>query len=204
MEITAAMVKALRDRTQAGILDCKKALQETNGDFDKAVQLLRRRGLAVAEKKAGREANEGLIEAYIHTGGSVGAIIELNCETDFVARTEPFKTLAHDLAMQVVATDPKYISRDEIPDDFRERRMAAYRQQALDEGKPEHIADRIAEGRWNKYVSEIVLLEQPFIKAMDGNKTVEQLITEAVAELKENIVLRRFARFQLGETAGEE
>ena len=197
MNITADMVKELRDRTQAGILDCKKALQETNGDFEQAAELLRQKGLAVAEKKAGREANEGLIEAYIHAGGSVGAIVELNCETDFVARTEPFKALAHDLAMQVVATNPKYLSRDAIPDDFRERKMAAYRQQALEEGKPEHIVDRIAEGRWNKYVSEIVLLEQPYIK--DGDKTVDQLITETVAELKENIVLRRFARFELGE-----
>jgi elongation factor Ts len=197
MNITADMVKELRDRTQAGILDCKKALQETNGDFEQAAELLRQKGLAVAEKKAGRETNEGLIEAYIHAGGSVGAIVELNCETDFVARTEPFKALAHDLAMQVVATNPKYLSRDAIPDDFREREMAAYRQQALEEGKPEHIVDRIAEGRWNKYVSEIVLLEQPYIK--DGDKTVDQLITEAVAELKENIVLRRFARFELGE-----
>ncbi|MFQ5341656.1 MAG: translation elongation factor Ts [Anaerolineae bacterium] len=202
MNITVDMVKELRDRTQAGILDCKKALQETNGDFEKAAELLRQKGLAVAEKKASREANEGLIEAYIHAGGSVGAIVELNCETDFVARTEPFKALAHDLAMQVVAASPKYLSKDAIPDDFREREMAGYRQQALEEGKPEGIVDRIAEGRWNKYASEIVLLEQPFIK--DGDKTVEQLITEAVAELKENIVLRRFARFELGEAATEE
>lgn len=202
MEITAAMVKELRDRTQAGILDCKKALQETNGDFDKAAKMLRQRGLAVAEKKAGREANEGLIEAYIHTGGNIGAIIELNCETDFVARTEAFKALAHDLAMQVVAADPKYLSRGEIPDEFREREMAVYRQQAVDEGKPEHIADRVAEGRWNKYLSEIVLLEQPFIK--DGDKTIEELVTEKVAELKENIVLRRFTRFELGEATREE
>ncbi len=202
MNITADMVKELRDRTQAGILDCKKALQETNGDFEKAAELLRQKGLAVAEKKADREAHEGLIEAYIHAGGSVGAIVELNCETDFVARTEPFKALAHDLAMQVVAASPKYLSKDAIPDDFHERELAAYRQQALEEGKSERIVDRIAEGRWNKYVSEIVLLEQPFIK--DGDKTVEQLLTEAVAELKENIVLRRFARFELGEAATEE
>lgn len=202
MNITADMVKELRDRTQAGILDCKKALQETNGDFDKAAMLLRQKGLAIAQKKAGREAKEGIVEAYIHAGGSVGAIIELNCETDFVARTEPFKALAHDLAMQVVATNPKYLTEDAIPDDFREQTLAAFRAHAIDEGKPEHIADRIAEGRWNKYLSEIVLLQQPFIK--DGDKTVEQLLTEAVAELKENIVLRRFARFELGEATGEE
>lgn len=202
MNITADMVRELRDRTQAGILDCKKALQDTNGDFEKAAELLREKGLAVAEKKAGREANEGLIEAYIHAGGTVGAIVELNCETDFVARTAPFKALAHNLAMQVVATSPRYVSKDAIPDDFRERELAAYRRQALEEDKPERIVDQITQGRWNKYVSEIVLLEQPFIK--DGDKTVEQLITEAVAELKENIVLRRFARFELGEaTPGE-
>lgn len=197
MNITADMVKGLRDRTGAGILDCKKALQEANGDFDKAAELLRQKGLAVAEKKAGREANEGLIEAYIHAGGGVGAIIELNCETDFVARTESFKRLAHDLAMQVVAGNPQFLSREEIPDELRERKLAVYRQQALEEGKPEPIADRIAEGRWNKYLSEIVLLEQPFIR--DGDKTVEELITGKIAELKENIVLRRFARFELGE-----
>lgn len=202
MEITANMVKALRDRTQAGILDCKKALQETNGDLDKAAELLRQKGLAVAKKKAGREANEGLIEAYIHTGGNVGAIIELNCETDFVARTESFKDLAHDLAMQVVATDPEYLSRQGVPDSHREQEMAMYRQQALEEGKPEHVIDQIAEGRWNNYLSETVLLEQPFIK--DGDKTIAELITEKVAELKENIVLRRFARFELGDAAEEE
>lgn len=202
MNITADMVKELRDHTQAGILDCKKALQETNGDFEKATELLRKKGLVAAEKKAGREANEGLVEGYIHAGGSIGAIIELNCETDFVARTEPFKALAHDLAMQVAATNPKYLSQAAIPDDLRAQKMAEYRQRAVEEGKPEQIADRIAEGRWNKYVSEIVLLEQPFIK--DGDKTVDQLITEAVAELKENIVLRRFARFELGEATDEE
>ncbi|MFQ5594648.1 MAG: translation elongation factor Ts [Anaerolineae bacterium] len=202
MNISADMVKELRDRTQAGILDCKKALQETNGDFEEAAKLLYQRGQAVAEKKAEREANEGLIEAYIHAGGGVGAIVEVNCETDFVARTETFKALAHDLAMQVVAANPKYVSQESIPEDFRERKLAEYRQQALEEGKPERILDRITDGRWNKYVSEIVLLEQPFIK--DGDKTVEQLITEAVAELKENIVLRRFARFELAEATTEE
>lgn len=201
MNITTEMIKALRNRTQAGILDCKKALQETNGDFEKAAEILRQKGLAVAAKKAGREANEGLVEAYIHAGGSVGAMIELNCETDFVARTELFRDLAHDLAMQVVAANPKYVSEEEVPDELRERELAVYRQQALEEGKPEHIADRIAEGRWNKYLAEIVLLKQPFIK--DPDKTVGDLIAEKVAELRENIVLRRFARFELGETIDE-
>lgn len=202
MDITADMVKELRDRTQAGILDCKKALQEANGDFDKATDLLRQKGLALAEKKADREADEGLVEAYIHTGGNIGALIELNCETDFVARTDSFQALAHDLAMQVVAVDPKYLSREAIPDNFREHQLALYREQARNDGKPEHVVDQIAEGRWNKHLSEIVLLEQPFIK--DPDKTIEELITEKVAELKENIVLRRFARFELGETTDEE
>lgn len=197
MEITAGMVKELRDRTQAGVLDCKKALQEADGDFDKATELLRQRGLALAGKKAGREADEGLVEAYIHTGGNVGALIELNCETDFVARTDSFKALAHDLAMQVVAADPKYLAREEIPDELRERQLELYRERAREDGKPEHVVDQIAEGRWNKHVTEIVLLEQPFIR--DSDKTIGELITEKVAELKENIVVRRFARFELGE-----
>lgn len=202
MEITADMVKELRDRTQAGILDCKKALQETNGDFDAAAEMLRQRGLAIAEKKAGRETDEGLVEAYIHMGGNVGALVELNCETDFVARTDVFEALAHDLAMHVAASNPRFLSREDVSDEFRTQELEAYREQALEEGKPEHIVDQIAEGRWNKYLSEIVLLEQPFIKDLD--KTVEELITEKVAELKENIAVRRFARFEIGEGAEEE
>lgn len=196
MNITADMVKELRERTNAGVLDCKKALEETGGDFDQAAELLRQRGLAVAEKKADREATEGVVEAYVHTGNRIGALIELNCETDFVARTGAFQTLARDLAMQVAAASPQFLSRAEIPDQFREEQIAAYRQQAEDEGKPDRVIDSIVEGRWNKYLSEIVLLEQPFIR--DPDQTVEELITERIAELKENIVLRRFARFELG------
>jgi elongation factor Ts len=193
------MVKELRERTNAGVLDCKRALEETGGDFDRAAELLRQRGLSVAEKKAEREASEGVIEAYVHTGNSIGTLIELNCETDFVARTEAFKTLAHDLAMHVAATSPKFLSRDDIPAEFRAEQVAIYREQARDEGKPDHIIDTIAEGRWNKFVTEIVLLEQPFIRDLD--RTVEDLITEAIAELKENIVLRRFVRYELGDGA---
>jgi elongation factor Ts len=199
MNITASMVKELRERTNAGVLDCKRALEETGGDFDRAAELLRQRGLSVAEKKAEREASEGVIEAYVHTGNSIGTLIELNCETDFVARTEAFKTLAHDLAMHVAATSPKFLSRDDIPAEFRAEQVAIYREQARDEGKPDHIIDTIAEGRWNKFVTEIVLLEQPFIRDLD--RTVEDLITEAIAELKENIVLRRFVRYELGDGA---
>lgn len=198
MDITADMVKELRERTNAGVLDCKKALEETGGDFDKAAELLRQRGLAVAEKKADREATEGLIEAYVHTGNKIGALIELNCETDFVARTETFQNLARDLAMHVAAANPQFLSPDDIPDEYRDEQVAAYRQQAQDEGKPDHVIDTIAEGRWNKHLAEIVLLEQPFIRDLD--QTVEDLITDRIAELKENIVLRRFARYELGNT----
>ena len=198
MTITSSMVKELRDRTQAGILDCKKALEETGGDFDEAAEMLRQKGLAVAEKKAGRDASEGIVESYIHLGGSVGAIIELNCETDFVARTESFQELAHDLAMHVVAANPKFLSTDDIPDEFRDKELAAYREQALEEGKPENIVDRIAEGRWNKYKSEIILIDQPFIK--DSDRSIQEVITDKIAELRENIVLRRFQRFELGES----
>lgn len=199
MNITTDMVKELRERTQAGILDCKQALEEAKGDFEAAVGLLRQKGLAMAAKKAGREAREGLVEAYVHAGGSVGALVELNCETDFVARTEEFKTLAHDLAMQVAATNPRYVSREDVPAEVIERELEAYRQQALAEGKPEHVIDRIARGRLEKYLSEVVLLEQPFIK--DPDRTVQELITDRIAELKENIVLRRLCRFELGEGA---
>jgi len=197
MNITTDMVKQLRERTQAGILDCKQALEETNGNFEAAVQLLRQRGLAVAAKKAGREAKEGLIDAYVHAGGGIGALIELNCETDFVARTEEFRTLAHDLAMQVAASNPRYLSRDDVPEEVIQQQLEAYRQEALAEGKPEHVIDRIAQGRLEKFFSEVVLLEQPFIK--DPDRTVQELITDKIAELKENIVLRRFCRFELGE-----
>ena len=197
MHITTDMVKQLRERTGAGVLECKQALEETQGDLEAAAQLLRQKGLAVAAKKAGREAKEGVIDAYIHAGGGIGALIELNCETDFVARTEEFRTLAHDLAMQVAASNPRYLSRDDIPQEVIDQELAAYRQQALAEGKPEHIVERIAQGRLEKFFSEVVLLEQPFIK--DPDRTVQELITDKIAELKENIVLRRFCRFELGE-----
>jgi elongation factor Ts len=198
MDITADMVKELRERTNAGVLDCKRALEETGGDFDKAAELLRQRGLAVAEKKADREATEGLIEAYVHTGNTIGALIELNCETDFVARTDTFQKLARDLAMHVAAASPQFLSRDDVPDALHEEQVAAFRQQARDEGKPDHVIDSIVEGRWNKHLSEIVLLEQPYIRDLDV--TIEELITDRIAELKENIVLRRFARYELGGT----
>lgn len=196
MEITATMVKELREQTGAGILDCKLALQEADGDLEKATQLLRKKGLARAAKKVGRAAHEGLIEAYIHAGGRVGALVELNCETDFVARTDAFKELAHDLAMQVVATNPRYLDEDDIPTEVLEGQRESFRAEAAGDGKPDHVVERIVEGKMAKYLDEVCLLRQPFIK--DEGLTVRDLITEKIAQLGENIVVRRFARFELG------
>ena len=196
MEITATMVKELREQTGAGILDCKLALQEADGDLEKATQLLRKKGLARAAKKVGRAAHEGLIEAYIHAGGRVGALVELNCETDFVARTDAFKELAHDLAMQVVATNPRYLDEDDIPAEVLEGQRESFRAEAAGDGKPDHVVERIVEGKMAKYLDEVCLLRQPFIK--DEGLTVRDLITEKIAQLGENIVVRRFARFELG------
>ena len=197
LAVTAADVKQLRARTGAGMLDCKKALEETGGDLEQAVAYLRERGLAKAAQKAGREAKEGLVEAYIHAGGRIGALVELNCETDFVAKTDEFRTLAHDLAMQVAATSPRYLDRARVP----EAELAAEREilaaQARQQGKPETVVERMVQGRLEKFYQENCLLEQPFIK--DPDRTVEELLKEAIAMLKENVVLRRFVRFGLGE-----
>lgn len=197
MEITASMVKELRERTGAGMMDCKKALVETGGDFDKAIVFLREKGLAAASKRAGRETAEGMVDSYIHMGGRIGVLIEVNCETDFVAKTDQFRTLVRDLAMQVAASKPLYVSRDEVPDDVTEGERQIYRTQALNEGKPEKIADKIVEGRLDKFYQEICLLDQPFIR--EPEKSVEDLIREAIGLLGENITVRRFARFERGE-----
>ncbi|HIC94923.1 MAG TPA: translation elongation factor Ts [Anaerolineae bacterium] len=191
------MVKELRQATGAGVLDCKKALEAAGGDMKKAVAVLREKGLAAAAKKAGRATKEGLIEAYIHAGGRIGALIELNCETDFVARTEEFRQLAHDLAMQVVAAKPLYLSPEDVPAEVLEAEKAIYRAQAEKEGKPAHVIDRIVEGKLEKFYQEVCLLKQPFIK--DDDLTVQDLLTQMVAKVGENIVVRRFARFELGE-----
>ena len=196
MEITTSMVKELREATGAGVLDCKKALETSSGDFDKAKAYLREKGLAAAARRADREAREGLIEAYVHTGGRVGALIELNCETDFVARTEVFKELAHDLAMQIVATKPLYLTPEDIPPDVLEEEKTAYRVQARDTGKPEHVVERIVEGKLQKYYQEVCLMRQSFIR--NNDLTVQDAITQTIAKLGENIVVRRFARFELG------
>ncbi len=196
MEITTQMVKELRQATGAGILDCRNALKDANGDFDQAVTALREKGLAAAAKKASREAKEGLIGHYVHPGAKMAAIIEVNCETDFVARTPEFQSLVKDLAMQVVASRPRWLRPEDVPAEVLEQEKAIYRKQLEEEGKPEHIMDRIIEGKVKKFYEESCLLEQPFIK--DGGVTIKELITNAVARLGENIRIRRFARFEVG------
>jgi elongation factor Ts len=202
MKIDAAQVKALREATGAGVMDCKKALEEAGGDQEKALRILREKGLAGAKKKAGRTATEGVIDAYIHMNNRVGVLIEVNCETDFVARNEVFRNLVHDLAMHVAASSPLYVSPEDVPLEVLEQEREIQRQRALNEGKPEKVIDKIVEGRLNKFFEEVCLLKQPFVR--DQERTVEEVIQQAIATLGENIVVRRFVRFQLGETlAGE-
>uniref|UniRef100_A0A7C5Z6C6 Elongation factor Ts n=1 Tax=Caldicellulosiruptor owensensis TaxID=55205 RepID=A0A7C5Z6C6_9FIRM len=195
--ITAEMVKELREKTGAGMMDCKKALEDAGGDMDKAIELLRERGLAKAAKKASRVAAEGIVESYIHGNGRIGVLVEINCETDFVARNEEFRQFAKDIAMQIAAANPKYVSREEVPPEVIEKEKAILRQQALNEGKPENVVDRIVEGRLEKFFEEVCLLEQPWIKNPDMK--IKDLLTEKIAKIGENIVIRRFARFERGE-----
>jgi len=197
MQITAGMVKELREKTGAGMMDCKKALTEAGGDMERAVEILREKGLAAAAKKAGRIATEGLVESYIHAGGRIGVLVEVNCETDFVAKTEEFKSFVKDIAMQIAAAKPSYIRKDEVPAEEVEKERSILLAQALNEGKPEHIVEKMVEGRLEKYFKEICLLEQPFIK--DPDKSIDQLLKETIAKIGENISIRRFARFELGE-----
>jgi len=196
LAITSEMIKELRQATGAGMLDCKKALQAGNGDFDKAVEYLREKGLAAAAKRSARAANDGIIGIYVHHGSRVAAMVELNCETDFVARTQEFQDLAHDLAMQVTATRPQYLSRKDVPPEVIEAEKQIYRTQMADQNKPENILERIIEGKMTKFYEETCLLEQPFIK--DDDLTVEDLINNAIAKIGENIVLRRFVRYEIG------
>jgi elongation factor Ts len=191
------MVKELREVTGAGMMDCKKVLTETDGNMEKAIDLLREKGLAAAAKKAGRVASEGLVEAYIHGGGRIGVLVEINCETDFVAKTGDFKVLTKDVAMQIAAANPLYVSREEVPESILEHERGILRAQAKNEGKPEKIIEKMVEGRIEKYYKEVCLLEQPFVK--DQDKTISQLLTENIAKIGENISVRRFARYQLGE-----
>jgi elongation factor Ts len=200
LKITTAMVKELREATGAGVLDCKNALQETDGDFDKAVEYLGQKGLAAAAKRASRAANEGTIGSYVHAGSRVAALVEVNCETDFVAMTDDFLALAHDLAMQVVAAKPKYLLSEDIPAEVIEAEKEIYRAQMKDSGKPEHVIDKIIEGKLRKYYQEVCLMQQPFIK--DEGLAVQDVVTQVAAKLGENIVVRRFVRFELGEEIG--
>ena len=201
MEITAAMVKELREATSAGILDCRNALEATDGDFDAAVDYLREKGLAQAAKRMDREANDGLIASYIHSGGRIGVLVEVNCETDFVARTDEFQDFVNDVAMQIAAMAPLYVDRDEVPESVEDHERELYRNQALDEGKPEHVIDRIVEGRLEKFFSQVCLLEQEFIR--NDERTIEELLKEMISKTGENIVIRRFACFERGESLGE-
>ena len=195
--VDAASVKKLREMTNAGIMDCKGALAEAGGDFDKAATILREKGIAAAGKKAERTAADGLIGIYVHTDNKQAALVEINCETDFVAKTEEFQQLCRDIAMQVVAMRPQYVRREEVPAEVLEAEKSIYRQQAAGEGKPEAILDKIAEGRLNKFYGQVCLMEQPFIK--DDKKTIEQLVKEAIGKLGENIRVARFTRYKVGE-----
>ncbi|MBE3562203.1 translation elongation factor Ts [Hydrogenibacillus sp. N12] len=197
MAITASMVKELRERTGAGMLECKKALEEAGGDMERAVQILRERGMAAAQKKAGRIAAEGLVESYIHAGGRIGVLVEVNCETDFVAKNDDFRAFVREVAMQIAANAPRYVSKEDVPEDVVAREKEIYRQQALNEGKPEAVVEKIVEGRMKNFYKEACLLEQPYIR--DESKTVGELLNELVAKIGEKIVVRRFVRFELGE-----
>jgi len=197
MPITASDIAKLRAQTGAGMMDCKKAMDEANGDMEKAIDLLRAKGIAKAAKRADKVASEGMIVSYFHAGGKVGVLVEVNCETDFVAKTDGFKALANDIALHLAGLAPKYVSRDEVPAGEIDREKAIYREQLIAEGKPEAMLEKIMAGKFDRYYSEVCLLEQPFLK--DEEKTIEQLLTEKTAEIGEKISVRRFVRYGLGE-----
>ena len=195
--ITSAMIKELRVTTGAGMLNCKKALEETNGDIEKAIELLREKGMSAASKKSGRIAGEGIVDSYIHLGGKIGVLVEVNCETDFVAKTADFKSFVRDIAMHIAAINPQYVSKEDIPEKVVEKEKSILKAQALNEGKPENIVEKMVEGRINKFYKEICLLEQPFVK--DGDKSVEDIVKEQIVKIGENVKIRRFVRYQMGE-----
>ncbi|RUT29742.1 translation elongation factor Ts [Paenibacillus zeisoli] len=197
MAVDAKAVKELREKTGAGMLDCKKALEEANGDLTKAMEILREKGLSAAGNKAGRIATEGVVQSYIHAGGRIGVLVEINCETDFVAMTDQFKEFARDIAMHIAASNPKFIRREEVPAEELEKEKEILKAQALNEGKPEKIVEKMVEGRIGKYYEEYCLLEQSFVK--DPDKTISQLLNEKISTIGENISIRRFARYELGE-----
>ncbi len=196
--ISAEAVKDLREKTGAGMMECKKALVETSGDFEKAIDILRQKGLATAAKKSGRTASEGLIGSYIHMNDKIGVMIEVNCETDFVARTDDFRTLVRDIAMHIAAANPTYLGREDIPHDVIEREKEIYRGQVT--GKPAQVMEKIVEGKLEKFCTETCLVDQIFVKDPDQKKKIKEVITDAIAKLGENIVIRRFTRYQLGES----
>ncbi len=197
MEISASLVKELRERTNAGFMDCKAALKESNGDMEKAIDYLRVKGLATAQKKSHRQTKEGLVLSYIHPGSRIGVLVELNCETDFVARTDEFQTFGRDIAMQVAAAAPLALTREEVPAEVLEKEREVFRTQALEQKKPQNVLEKIVEGKVEKFYTESCLLDQPFIK--DDTKTVRDLLNELIAKLGENIKIVRFARFQIGQ-----
>ena len=196
MTISADTVKTLRERTGVGIMDCKSALTETDGDIDKAIELLRKMGVASAEKRVGRETNQGLVEAYIHAGSQLGVLVEINCETDFVAKTDDFKNFARDIAMQIAATGPRVVSRKDFPQEDIDKELEIYKTQANNEGKPENIIERFVQGKLEKFYQENALMEQSYIK--DPNKNIKELLTEVIAKIGENIIITKFVRYQLG------
>lgn len=201
MDIDVSLVKDLRQKTGAGIMDCKRALKETQGNMDKAIEFLRQKGLAKATKRVGRRADEGLIGSYIHAGGRIGVLVEVNCETDFVARTQEFKDLVKDISMHIAATDPQYLRREDIPEEIIQKEKHILRMQALEMGKPEKVVDRIVEGRMERFFSEVCLLEQAYVKDLDV--TVGDLLNSLVGKIGERIAIRRFSRYQLGEETDE-
>ncbi|MDM8522689.1 translation elongation factor Ts [Desulfococcaceae bacterium HSG8] len=196
MTVSAALVKQLREKTGAGMMDCKQALTECNGDMDKSVDFLRKKGLATAKKRAGRAMSEGLIESYIHMGGKIGVLVEINCETDFVAKTDDFKDFVRNIAMHIAATSPVGIVAEDVPEDVINREKEIYRAQALETGKPENIVDKIAEGKMKSFFKENCLMDQPYVR--EPKKTIADYLNEVIARTGENITIKRFARFQLG------
>jgi elongation factor Ts len=197
MDISMELIKELRQRTGAGVVDCKTALQESKGNIEAAIDYLRRKGLATAAKKAGRKATEGLIGSYIHAGGKMGVLVEINCETDFVARTEEFQNFVKNMAMHIAATNPQYVRREDVPSEVIEKEKEIYRTQALEAGKPEKVIPKIVEGKLERFYSEVCLLEQTYFR--DSDMTVKEVLDQMIAKFGENITIRRFARFQLGE-----
>jgi elongation factor Ts len=197
MAITIEQIKALREITSAGVLDCRKALEQADGDFDKAADILREKGLAKAAKRADREASEGMVELYSHGDGRIGVMVEVNCETDFVARSEAFRTFAHEISLQIAASAPKYIKEEDIPGDVLDQERQAARTRALEDGKPEAIVERIVAGRLEKFLDDVVLMRQAYIR--DDSLTIEKLLHQQIGSIGENIVIRRFVRWELGE-----